>query len=103
MPSRASAALGDQDAKLVYDAFVSYSRVDRVFASNLTRTLESYRAPKDLALPQRYLKIFRDQADFTGVEYFTSVKSHLASSNSLIVVCSPNARRACDDWRCVGA
>ena len=63
MAPRASAPSGDQeDTKRVYDAFVSYSRIDKAFAAALTRTLESYKAPKDLALPQRNLKIFRDEA-----------------------------------------
>jgi WD40 repeat protein len=94
MSSGASATPGDQDAEWVYDAFVSYSRVDKSFANALTKTLESYKAPRDLALPQRNLKIFRDEADFTGVEYFASVKRHLTNSRSLIVLCSPDARRS---------
>src|SRR4029453_8517212 len=77
-----------------YDAFISYSRVDRTFANNLKKALESYRAPKDLGLPQRYLKIFRDESDFTGTDYFASIQKHLSQSRNLILVCSPNARRS---------
>ena len=78
----------------VYDAFVSYSRTDKTLASRLAKALEAYRPPKDLAVPQQHLRIFRDEEDFTGVEYYASVERHLTSSGSLIVVCSPNARRS---------
>ena len=55
-------------------------------------SLESYTPPKGLNLPQRNLDIFRDETDFTGVEYNESVEQHLKSSAKLIVVCSPDAR-----------
>jgi WD40 repeat protein len=90
----APVAPGEQESAPVYDAFVSYSRVDKAFAKALARALESYKAPKDLALPQRHLKIFRDEEDFTGVEYFAAVRRHLADSSNLILVCSPSARRS---------
>jgi hypothetical protein len=77
-----------------FDAFISYSRADQLFANRLKTALESYKAPKGLGLPERHLKIFRDQSDFTGVDYFTSIGKHLAESRSLILVCSPNARRS---------
>jgi hypothetical protein len=77
-----------------FDAFISYSRADQLFANRLKTALESYKAPKGLGLPERHLKIFRDQSDFTGVDYFTSIGKHLAESRSLIPVCSPNARRS---------
>jgi WD40 repeat protein len=77
-----------------FDAFISYSRADQVFANHLKTALESYKAPKDLGLPGRHLKIFRDQSDFTGVDYFASIGKHLGQSRSLILVCSPNARRS---------
>jgi hypothetical protein len=37
------------------DAFISYSREDREFASRLEKTLEDYKPPKDLKVPQRNL------------------------------------------------
>jgi WD40 repeat protein len=82
------------DRKPTYDAFVSYSRTDKIFASRLTHALASYKIPKDIPLHNRHLKIFRDETDLTGVDYFASVASHLAQSNSLIIVCSPAARRS---------
>jgi WD40 repeat protein len=78
----------------VFDAFVSYSRVDKTLASRLAQALEAYTPPKDLAVPQRHLRIFRDEDDFTGVEYYASVERHLTSAGTLIVVCSPHARRS---------
>jgi WD40 repeat protein len=75
-----------------YDAFISYSRRDKAFASLLQKALEGYRPAKDLAVPQRYLKVFRDEQDFTGSEYYESLDRHLQNSGKLIVVCSPHAR-----------
>jgi len=46
--------------------------------------------PKELG--GRRLRIFRDEEDFTGTEYYRAVDQHLTSSNCLIVVCSPAAR-----------
>ena len=69
-----------------HDAFISYSRRDREFARALGDTLENYRPPKDLGVGQRHLDIFRDEEDFTGVEYHTAVSRHLGESGRLILV-----------------
>ena len=74
-----------------YDAFISYSRKDREFAGRLERALRSYRPPKDLAVPQRYLRVFRDEDDFTGSEYHDSLDRSLRDAAKLIVICSPNS------------
>src|SRR6185295_19804380 len=74
-----------------YDAFISYSRKDREFARLLQQALGSYRPPKDLAVPQRYLRIFRDEVDFTGGEYHDSLDRNLKDAAKLIVICSPNS------------
>ncbi|MBX3325655.1 MAG: SUMF1/EgtB/PvdO family nonheme iron enzyme [Nitrospira sp.] len=79
---------------LSYDAFISYSRQDKVFAALLEKALESYKPPRGLGIPRRYLRIFRDESDFTGVEYQTSLDKHLKASSKLIVVCSPAARQS---------
>ena len=78
--------------ELKYDAFISYSRADVVFAKKLEQALESYKAPKALTSGPRRLRVFRDESDFTGVDYQQAVREHLASSASLIVICSPSAR-----------
>jgi WD40 repeat protein len=75
-----------------YDAFISYSRRDIAFARALERTLSRYRPPRDLAVPQRPLRIFRDEQDFTGSDYVIAIRRHLTAANRLIVVCSPAAR-----------
>src|SRR5207245_1025372 len=48
----------------------------------------------DFKILQRSLDIFRDEEDFTGVEYHRSVAKHLKDSSKLIVICSPNARNS---------
>ena len=77
--------------ELRYDAFISYSRKDREFAGRLERALRSYRPPKDLAVPQRYLRVFRDEDDFTGSEYHDSLDRSLRDAAKLIVICSPHS------------
>lgn len=83
---------GNQDTR--HDAFISYSRRDRLFAEKLETALEKYRPPKALPVPQRHLKVFRDEQDMTGTDYFQAVDHHLQNSASLIVICSPNARKS---------
>jgi WD40 repeat protein len=90
----AASSAADPGPSVVYDAFISYSRADTALASRLAKALEAWQPPKDLAVPQRHLKVFRDEEDFTGVEYYGSVERHLTSSGSLVVICSPSARRS---------
>jgi hypothetical protein len=85
-PGRASAPGG------VHDAFISYSRRDRLFAAKLEAALERYLPPRDLGVARRRLDIFRDEEDFTGAEYHASLEQHLRNSATLIVICSPHAR-----------
>ncbi len=77
-----------------YDAFISYSRHDKVFAGALEKALENYKAPKELATFRRSPNVFRDEGDLTGTEYFHSIDEHLKNSTKLIVVCSPRARES---------
>ena len=77
-----------------FDAFVSYSRGDGVFAEKLVEALENFTPPPDLSIPQRPLKIFRDVSDLTGNEYFSAIESELRSSRKLILLCSPLARQS---------
>src|SRR5262245_40267615 len=76
----------------VHDVFISYSRKDRAFARRLDKALRNYQPPADLDLPQRHLRVFLDEEDFTGVEYRGSVARHLKDAARLIVLCSPHAR-----------
>ena len=77
-----------------FDAFISYSRHDMEFARRLERALESYQPPSGLGLPQRRLRVFRDETDFTGVKYFEAVDKHLGEAARLLVLCSPEARKS---------
>jgi WD40 repeat protein len=86
-------AVRDAAASL-HDAFISYSRRDKEFASRLGAALRAYKPPKGLGLEPRHLDIFRDQEDFTGVEYHEAVRRHLRASSRLVLICSPNARKS---------
>lgn len=82
-----------------HDAFICYSRRDADFARKLEKALENYKSPKSLGVPIRYLDIFRDEEDITGVDYYQSIERHLMDSRKLIVICSPNARKSSIDER----
>lgn len=75
-----------------FDVFISYSRRDAAFARKLQRALDNYTPPGDLPLPQRRLRTFRDESDFKGNEYGRAVEATLASSATLLVICSPDSR-----------
>src|SRR5262245_23907759 len=75
-----------------HDVFISYSRRDIAFARALTKALAAYSPPGDLNLGQRRIDVFRDEGDFTGVDYDTAIARHLGDSRTLVVLCSPNAR-----------
>lgn len=77
-----------------YDAFVSYSRRDSEFARRLEQALSAYMPPKDLAVPRRHLRVFRDESDFQGVDYHTSLDRNLREAANLIVICSPSAAQS---------
>jgi WD40 repeat protein len=77
--------------KFRYDAFISYSHKDREFARRLEQELGRYRPPKGLDVPQRPLRVFRDEADFTGAEYHDALDRNLRDAAKLIVICSPNS------------
>lgn len=75
-----------------FDVFISYSRHDLAFARRLQRALDNYTPPKDLRVPQRRLRVFRDESDFRGNEYSSALDSILASSGKVLVICSPRSR-----------
>ena len=83
-----------QKQTYIHDVFISYSRKDKEFARKLDKSLKDYKPPKDPKVPQRNLDVFRDEEDFTGVEYHHSLEKHLKESAKLIVLCSPDARRS---------
>ena len=79
-----------------YDAFISYSRRDLAFARRLERALNGYTPPRDLAVPQRRLRVFRDEQDLTGTELGPALERNLEDSAKLIVICSPQS--AASHW-----
>ncbi|MBT8049591.1 MAG: TIR domain-containing protein [Gammaproteobacteria bacterium] len=80
-----------------YRAFISYCHADEKWAAWLQRTLERYRVPKRLrleqpGLPRRLNPIFRDKEELASAsDLGDSIRSALARSDALIVVCSPAA------------
>jgi hypothetical protein len=83
---------------LRYKAFLSYSHKDSAAAARLHRRLESYRLPKRLVgsdtergpVPRRLAPIFRDRDELPAVaDLSETVRSALAQSAALIVICSP--------------
>ncbi|HYD26328.1 toll/interleukin-1 receptor domain-containing protein [Brevundimonas sp.] len=86
-----------------YRAFISYSHRDAAAGRRLHRRLERYVLPRRLvgrttprgAVPRRLSPIFRDREDLPAADSLSKeVRAALADSASLIVVCSPAARRS---------
>ncbi|MGB7372516.1 TIR domain-containing protein [Pontixanthobacter sp.] len=83
-----------------FRAFLSYSHADQAAAQRLHRKLESYRLPRhlrgavsNLTHDGRIGAIFRDREDLPAAQDLTaSVKEALAASETLVVVCSPDAK-----------
>jgi hypothetical protein len=83
-----------------YWAFISYSRHDEVWARKLHGFLETYRIPRGLVgrtvhdriIPRRLLPIFRDRDELAGdSDLGARIRDALATSRSLVVICSPYA------------
>jgi MTH538 TIR-like domain (DUF1863) len=86
-----------------YRAFLSYSHRDTAWAKWLHRSLETYRIDKDLVgrdtahgpVPKTLRPIFRDREDFSaGHSLSEQTLAALEASESLIVICSPNAAQS---------
>jgi tetratricopeptide (TPR) repeat protein len=83
-----------------YYAFLSYSHEDSEMADWLHRELEKFRVPHGLtgrltehgAIPRRLTPIFRDQHELSAADDLAEgIEAALASSQFLIVLCSPTA------------
>lgn len=83
-----------------YIAFLSYSHRDAAQARRLHRRLERYRIPRRLVgtagrhgpVPARLTPIFRDREELAATgDLSATVRSALAGSDHLIILCSPNA------------
>lgn len=82
-----------------YSGFVSYSHIDKKWARRLHRALEKYRLPKEVAsthgLNRKLGRFFRDDDELAGSSDLSdAIKTALARSKSLIVICSPNAAQS---------
>ena len=83
---------------MTYRAFISYSHQDSKWASDLQKFLENFRVPRALAANfdgKRPLRpVFRDQTELTSGKLSDAITDALASSDALIVLCSPSAARS---------
>ncbi|MEM8942088.1 MAG: toll/interleukin-1 receptor domain-containing protein, partial [Pseudomonadota bacterium] len=86
-----------------YKAFLSYSHEDRRWANWLHRRLETYRVPRRLVgqsgslgeIPARLSPVFRDREELpSSADLSQEIDSALAASETLIVICSPNAAKS---------
>jgi len=90
-------------AELRYKAFISYSHQDEAWAKWLHNALESYRIPRRLVgkqgrsgdIPARINPVFRDREDLSAARDLSKrITEALDSSESLIVICSPDAAKS---------
>jgi WD40 repeat protein len=78
----------------LYDAFISYSRVNLDVAEKIELDLETFPLPPDIRkrLGRRHLNVFRDVNDLTGNRLNPAIEQNLEKSRTLVVLCSPAAR-----------
>lgn len=86
-----------------YKAFISYSWADAAWGKWLHRAIETYRTPAALIgkdgthgpVPARLHPVFKDrEEEAAGHSISSSVEAALASSEFLIVICSPNSAKS---------
>ena len=77
-----------------FDVFISYSRKDLAFARPLEKALREYRPPRVLDVPQRHLRVFRDEADLVGATLTQALEENLRRSAKLLVISSLNSRQS---------
>ena len=81
-----------------YYAFISYSHKDSEWAKWLQHEFEYYELPATLTgkpdLPTSFRPVFRDEDELSGGDLKPQITSALASSNYLIVICSPNSAQS---------
>ncbi len=82
------------DATIQFDVFISYKHEDKEFAARLQKTLSRYKPPVGIDAPRRTFKVFLDESDMAGVEYYDAIDKALRGSAKLIVICSPEARNS---------
>ena len=86
------------NGKYKYYAFISYSHKDSEWAKWLQHELEYYQLPSTLngkpGLPSSFRPVFRDEDELSGGDLKPQITSALASSNYLIVICSPHSAQS---------
>ena len=101
--SRSAAADAGRARRTHYFAFLSYSHKDHELADWLQRELEAFRVPPSIAgrltdngaIPRRLVPIFRDEHDLAAAhDLGQEIQEALASSQFLIVLCSPSAAQS---------
>jgi MTH538 TIR-like domain (DUF1863)/WD domain, G-beta repeat len=87
---------GGSPDDMQYDVFISYSRHNANQADKIEGDLEKYPLPRDIRkrLGRRHLNVFRDLSDMTGNRLEPALELHLLNSRTLVVLCSPAARRS---------
>ncbi len=80
----------------LYDAFISYSRDNVDAADKIERDLEAFPLTREVRkrLGRRHLNVFRDVNDLTGNRLDPALERNLEQSRTLVVLCSPGARRS---------
>ncbi|MFY9263745.1 MAG: TIR domain-containing protein [Actinomycetaceae bacterium] len=81
-----------RQSRYKYNAFISYRHVEPDFAiaQELHTLIETYKAPKNLAVRQHdNFRVFRDREELPTGELGALINQALADSEYLIVVCSP--------------
>lgn len=98
----AAAQTGAPPAKR-YKAFISYSWADKAWGEWAHKALETYGTPKALVgkpaafgpVPARLTPIFKDrEEEAAGAGITASIETAMASSDFLIVVCSPHSAQS---------
>ena len=79
-----------------YKAFLSYSHRDKKWADWLHRRLETYKFPKSITPEPKPIKpVFRDREELSVASDLSQpIQDALSQSESLIVLCSPQAAKS---------
>lgn len=84
--------VGMDSKEYLYDAFISYSHLDKREAAAFQRRLERFRIPRDIRMKRGIdsarLKICRDETDLPAGSLTGAVYEALDASRKLIVICS---------------
>lgn len=83
-----------------FAAFISYSHADAAVAGKLQRQIERYRLPRNVSPGHKKHdagigRIFRDREDLAAAPSLSdAIRDAIGRSDSLIVLCSPDARQS---------